>query len=202
MTTSRPCSARGRRGIASASATSSAAEAFAKFPVEARAPVARADELRAPAVGHDERPRRLPRRRARRLVRGRAAECARASSATTASRGRGRTEDKADDTVWAVTCVFAAPDSGVEASRRWCGPRSTTLANAAPVRSRGTRCSRRRARRSAGTRSTSAAASSSPPRGSPRAASDPSPGRHAHRLLTARLPRTGVRSGCDLVREP
>ena len=65
---------RGDRPGASASGTRCARESWASVPAEERRPpAARADRLRPPGVGHDQRPRRLPRRRARRLVRGRAA---------------------------------------------------------------------------------------------------------------------------------
>ena len=104
----------------------------------------------------------------------------------------GRTEDKADDSVWAVTCVFARAGF-----RRRGIAHALVRAAVDHARERGaraiegTRCSRRRARRSAGTRSTSAAASSSPPPLHRDRASDAAPRRDAHRLLTALLPRTG-----------
>ena len=94
-------------------------ESYGSFPAEERAFRLRAQtDCGHPESDTTERPRRLPGRRSRRLVRGPAAHrLPPACCATTACPGRAGTEDKADDSVWAVTCVFSrAPGSAGAAS--------------------------------------------------------------------------------------
>ena len=70
----RRCSARAAiRRPASASGSRSATRSGTRFPSRSAGAAARADRMRPSRGRHDERTRRLPRRRAGRLVRGRAA---------------------------------------------------------------------------------------------------------------------------------
>jgi hypothetical protein len=72
---SKPCSARVaiRSGVSASGTRCGPVSLGLVSRRGTRAAAPHADRLRAPGVGHEQRPRRLPRRRARRLVRGRAA---------------------------------------------------------------------------------------------------------------------------------
>ena len=141
-----------------------------------RPPAARADRLWAPGVGHDERPRRLPRRRTRRLVRGRAAHGVRAPDAD-ARPWTGRSEDKTDDGIWAVTCFVTRTGSGVEASaERSPAPPSTSPDERGARALEGYPMITQPGQEITWGELTSAAAASSLPPGSPRSAGQPSAG--------------------------
>ena len=103
---SRPSSARAatRRGASASATRCSPGSPGPGRRRGARLPAPRADRLRRPGVGHDERARRVPRRRAGRLVRRRAAQRLPAAAAEDRVPWEGRAEDKPDDSVWAVTC--------------------------------------------------------------------------------------------------
>ena len=105
--TSRPCSARAalRRGArASGTRCGPASRGPRSAPRSSRYRLRAQTDCGHPGPGATSGLGRLPRRRARRLVRGRAANRLRAPAAQDPRSLGGRAEDKADDSVWAVTC--------------------------------------------------------------------------------------------------